>query len=161
MSEWKTLDCAWTSSYHYCLSERMKGRKIQDTWRDEGKQSSSVPALQIPYLTSLYWATTGLQILLPGQKSQEAIPLLSQKSLPSAETWSCTKGLYFQEILLIPLFSGRSQGTASAVSHPVFSLSRGALVLRSLCSPRLIQHRYCTRVNVCQGFDLNMELKGS
>lgn len=104
MSEWKTLDCAWTSLYHYCLSKRMKGRKIQDTWRDEGKQSSSVPALQIPYLTSPYWATSVLQSLLPSPKSQGAVSLLPQKSLPSAETGSCTKGLHFQEILLIPWF---------------------------------------------------------
>lgn len=49
----------------------MKGRKIQDAWSDEGKESSSVPALQIPYLTSLCSATDVPQILLPVRRAKE------------------------------------------------------------------------------------------
>lgn len=141
MSEWKSLDCAWTFFYPYCLSKRMKGRKIQDTWSDEGKKSSSVPALQIPYLTSLYSATDVPQILLPSQKSQ-GVSLLPQKLLPSAEAGSCTEGFYFQEISADTIVSQVAAGAlpvpAQCVPSSLFhSLSRGALVFRSLCSHHL------------------------
>lgn len=133
MSKCKTQDCAWTSLYHYCLSKRMKGRKIQDTWRDEGKQSSSVPALQIPYLTSPYWATNGLQILLPRQKSQEAIPLLPQKSLQ--RQGAAPRDFIFGKSCWYHCFAGSSQSTASGVSHPAFSLSPEELCSSGLCAP--------------------------
>lgn len=49
----------------------MKGRKIQNAWRDEGKENSSVPALQIPYLASPYSATDVPQILLLARRAKE------------------------------------------------------------------------------------------
>lgn len=159
MSEWKTLDCAWTSLYH-CLSKRMKGRKIQDTWRDKGKQSSSVPALQIPYLTNPYWVTNGLQILLP-KKSQEVILFLPKSCCHLQTQGTAPRDFICRKSCWYHCFAGSSQNPANGVSHPAFYLSRGALVLRSLCSPPLKPHRYCARVNVYQDFDLNVELMGS
>lgn len=93
----------------------MKGRKIKDTWRDEGKENSSVPALQISHLTSLYSATDVPQILLPSQNSQ-GVSLLPREPLLSAEVGSCTEGFCFQEV---SADTRVLQGAASAHSVPM------------------------------------------
>lgn len=137
----------------------MKGRKIQDTWRDEGKESSSVPALHIPYLTSPCSATDVLQILLPSQKSQ-GVSLLPQKLVPSAEAGRCTEGFYFQEISADTSFAGSSWGTASPCAvRPVqpfpLPLQRSFGLQVSVFLPIILkQHRCRARVNVCQDFEL-------
>lgn len=139
MSEWKTLDCAWTSLYHYCLSKRMKGRKIQDTWRDEGKQSSSVPALQIPYLTNPYWVTNGLQILLP-KKSQEANSPSAPKAAAICRQGAASRDFTCRKSRWYHCFAGSSQNPANGVSHPAFSLSPEELWSSGLCAPLIWNH---------------------
>lgn len=85
----------WTSLYHYCLSKRMKGGMIQDTWRDEGTRAPL--CLPCRFLT---WP--GLAVLQMSCRSrvQPGEPMgffLSLELLPSAEANSCMDGPCVQE----------------------------------------------------------------
>lgn len=120
----------WTSLYHYCLSKRMKGGMIQDTWRDEGMRAPL--CLPRRFLT---WPGLAVLQMSCGSCIQPGEPtgfFLSLELLPSAEAGSCMDGPCIQEAWAgtwaVPM------SVWCVLSSPVHFLLDG------LCSPGLCSH---------------------
>lgn len=90
---------------------------MQDTWRDEGKESSSAPAPQIPYLTRSYCAADGLQSLLPSQKSRQASLLPPRSCCHLQRPGAAWTNIVFRKARLIASF--RSWHAGHCVVCPV------------------------------------------
>lgn len=131
MSEWKTLDCAWTSLYHYCLSKRMKDPGHLEGWR-EAELLSACPADSLPDQPILNHKWTAN---LGSRRAKRQFPFCPksrchlQRQGAAPRDFICRKSCWYH------CFAGSSQGTASGVSHPVFSLSPEELWSSGLCAP--------------------------